>query len=330
MAKITCCKSGIEFNCDHFPIAFSQLDELHHPIFSAPLKRLFRYFPKWQAGELTETDSYLYFLALLNATEMCEFRTSANYTRHNSQTAQIVNSNMESLFYTIGRIITIRHPRFVIPTFVISSDTCDLTNVSEWIKCWESAYYSFCNGLKDQVLRSKLERKESALERLIKNPALKPQKYAHILADWASSAASFPSFQIRDQNGNETSIDSYWRQIIQLCYQKESLLSVPESDIAELLAHCEENLDLGSIQSYHLFNTIREGLQTVQGFYGSGPTVFSILNDSLSESDAIGDAQLQLIINDAPKSKPLRTAFATEFAFFKAMSKYNMAQGYSK
>jgi hypothetical protein len=46
----------------------------------------------------------------------------------------------------------------------------------------------------------------------------------------------------------------------------------------------------------------------------------------MSQNDAIGDAQLQLILNDAPSSKPLRTAYATEFAFFKAMSKYNIAQ----
>jgi hypothetical protein len=235
---------------------------------------------------------------------------------------------MESLFYTIGKIITIRHPKFSVPQFVISSDTQHLGNVKYWIESWNDAYDSFASGLKDQELRSKLARKESALERLIKNPALKPERYASILADWACDAAAFPAFSFIDQNGNETTIDSYWKSIITLCYQKESLLSIPEKDIKELLDHCEENLDLGSIQSYHLFNTIREGLDTVQGFYGTGPTSFQIL--SSDDSGELQDAQIQILIQSAPASKPLRTEYPSEFAFFKAMNKWKMATQYKE
>jgi hypothetical protein len=320
MAKYICCKSGLEIESSYFSIHMDQSMGMHHPIFNIPLKKLYRYFPKWQNGELNNVDSYLYFLSLLDSTELVEFRIPASY---HEKTDSIIASNMESLFFSIGRIVTIRHPKFSIPKFAITKDTASLSNIQYWIKDIEEAYDSFCNGLRDQELRSKLQRKESALERLIKNPALKPERYAHILADWAVDAAAFPSFSFTDPNGNETTIDAYWKQIILLCYQKESLLSIPESDIRELLEHCEENLELGSIQSYHLFNTIREGLQTIQGFYGTGPTAFQILDSESSNS--LHDAQLKLMIDSAPTSKPLRTAYATEFAFLKAMMKYKLS-----
>lgn len=321
MAKILCSISGIEFQCEHFPIALTH-GESHHPIFNVPLKRLWKYFPKWQSGELTKTDSFLYFLSLLNATEMVEFRC---HVHQRPDTDRIVSANMESLFYTIGKVITIRHPKFVIPRFVVSAETRDLSNVSHWIKCWNDALEEFATGLKDQELRSRLERKTNALERLIKNPALNPAKYCHLLADWASEAAAFPQFEIIDPvSGNETTISEYWKHIIMLCYQKESLLSIPESDIRELLEHCETEIDLGSIQSYHLFNTLREGLETVQGFFGSSSPVFSILSDDSNE--ALADANLSILKSTAPSEKPKRTAYPTEFAFHKALMLWNLAK----
>ena len=103
MAKILCAKSGIQFTVEHFPISFTQ-NECHHPIFDASLKKLWKYFPKWQAGELTDTDSLLLFLAYLNATERVEFRTHIWRTTH---TNQLVASNMEHLYYVIGKISAI-------------------------------------------------------------------------------------------------------------------------------------------------------------------------------------------------------------------------------
>lgn len=324
MAKILCSISGIEFQCEHFPISL-QHGESHHPIFNVPLKRLWKYFPKWQNGELTRTDSYLYFLSLLHATEMVEFRVHAH---QRPDTDRIVSSNMESLFYTIGKVITIRHPRFSIPSFVVSQETRDLSNVSHWIKCWNDAIEEFASGLKNQELRSRLERKSNALERLIKNPALNPAKYCNLLADWASEAAAFPQFEMVDPTtGNTDSISNYWKQIIRLCYQKESLLSVPEADIRELLEHCETEIDLGSIQSHHLFNTLREGLETITGFYGGNSSpVFSILSDS----DSIADTNLELLKSTAPTEKPKRTAYPTEFAFHKALMLWNLTQSQSQ
>lgn len=317
MATILCSKSGIEFKCDHFPIHLTQ-HESHHPIFDVKLPRLWKYFPKWQAHELTETDSFLLFVAYLNATEMVEFRVAC---KRRPNTAQIIQANMEGLFHTIGRIITIKHPKFTVPRLVISSDTADLSNVRYWIQTWDQAYADFCDGLKNQELKSRLLRKEQGLERLIKNPSLNPKKYAHLLASWAAESAVFPEFMV-DVNGNEMSCSDYWQEIIVKCHTDTNIISVPEKDLAELIEHCEEHLDGGSIQAHQLFVTVRQGMETLQGFFSIGSPSFSILN----ESDSVGDVNLKLLVDSAPLEMPKRTEYANEFQFIKAKMKYNLMQ----
>lgn len=317
MAVILCKYSGVEFKVDHFPIHLTR-GEASHPIFDVPLKRLWKYFTKWQAGELTEIDSYLYFLALLNATEMVEFRTPAFRT---TKTPQIIQSNMESLFYTIGNIITIKHPAFSIPRFVITQDTRNLENVKYWIQTWAEAFSDFQHGLKDIELRDRLNRKSHGLERLIKNPSLNPNKYAHLLSAWAAEAAEFPTFTMRDSAGNETTCSEYWQELIVKCHTNTSIITVPEKDLVELIEHCEEYLDGGSIQAHHLFNTIREGLDTLQGFFSIGSPSFAILGDN----DDVGTSNLNLLIASAPIAMPKRTEYANDFQFLRAKMKWQLA-----
>lgn len=316
MAKILCAYSGIQFNVEHFPIHFTS-GELYHPIFDAPLKRLWKYYPKWQAGELNDIDSYLLFLSLLNATELVEFRVAAS--RH-AQTDSIISQNMESLYETIGHIVSIRNPRFILPRFAITPDTRNLSNVKHWLAVWNEQYSDYQNGLKDQNIKTKLQKREAALERLIKNPAIHPQRYSHLLANWASIAGQFPTFPL-SVRGNTISCSEYWQSIIQSCYNQVDIIQIERKDIVELLEHCENEIDLGSIFSYQLFNTLREGLQTIDGFFGLGNTTFSILS---SDSD-VGESNLQLLINDAPVSAPNRKDYPSEFAFLKAKMKYSLA-----
>jgi len=318
MAKILCAKSGIQFQCEHFPIHFTQ-NEVSHPIFSASLKQLWKFYPKWQTGELTDIDSYLLFLSLLNSTDLVEFRTAA--IRHETTDA-IIAQNMESLYRVLGHIVAIRNPRFVLPRFVISHDTRTLTNVKHWIEIWSDQYNSFVCGMKDQDLRSKLQKREAALERFIKNPAIKPEKYAHLLAQWAAIAAEFPASETTLSNGTTTTISDYWQDLIIKCYNSIDIIQIERKDLIELIEHCEEWIELGSIFSYHLFNTLREGLQTIDGFFSAGSqTTFAILGDG----ESVEASNLQLLINSAPTDAPKRTEYPTEFAFLKAKMKWNLA-----
>ena len=318
MCKILCSKSGIQFQCEHFPISFTQ-NEVHHPIFSASLKQLWKYYPKWQAGELAPIDSYLLFLSLLHSTDLVEFRVSA--IRH-ATTDAIIAQNMESLYRTLGHIVAIRNPRFILPRFVISHDTRKLTNVKHWLELWEDNYKDFMNGVKEQDIRSKLQKRESALERLIKNSAIKPEKYSHLLANWASIAAEFPTSETTLTDGTKTTISEYWQSLIMKCYNSVDIIQIERKDLIELIEHCEEWIELGSIFSYQLFTTLREGLDTIDGFFSIGSqTVFSIMG----EGDSVESSNLQLLISNAPITQPKRTEYPTEFAFLKAKMKWNLA-----
>ena len=118
--KILCSKSGIEFTAEHFPGTFFSR-ELSHPIFSLEQKKLLSYTGKWAAGELTPTDSYLLFLALLNSSEQIQFRTSCKRT---PLTNSIVANNMEYLVRTVIKLNAIRTPGTLFPYF--DDNSCGL------------------------------------------------------------------------------------------------------------------------------------------------------------------------------------------------------------
>lgn len=304
--KILCSKSGIEFKCDHFQYYATQ-GESYHPIFNIPLPKLWKYHNKWQDGELTKTDAFLYFLALLNATELVEFRCHV-YQR--PDTDRIIASNMSALYQIIGKIVTIKHPKFAVPRFVISHETRDLENVRYWIEAWENSFYDFCNGLKDEDLRSRLQRKAESLERLIKNPHLDPRRYARSLAQWAAEAGAFPD-----------NITDYWQDILIKCHTDMDIISIPEVDLDELIEHCEEFLDAGSIQGHMVFETLRQGMSTLKGFFSLGSATFSIINDG----DDVAQTNLQMLIDSAPLTEPSRNQYPSDFAFLKAKMKWQLA-----
>lgn len=314
--KILCSKSGIEFRCDHIPLYLTS-GEAHHPIFNLTLPKLFRLYPKWQAKELTKTDSFLLFTALLNATELVEFRCHI-YQRPN--TDQIVASNMTALFQTIGNIMTIKNPRFAVPRFVISKETRDLENVRYWIEAWQSAYQDFLDGMRAYDLRTKLQKKAEGLERLIKNPSLKPERYAHFLASWAAEAAEFPTFTIKLPDTTEISLSEYWQEIIVKCHTETEIISIPRKDLDELIEHCQENLDAGSIQAHQVFTTLKTGKQVHDGFFSIGSPTFSILNDG----DSIEQSNLALLIQTAPTEEPRRIDYPSDFKFLQAKMKYSL------
>ncbi len=320
MAKILCSISGVEFTCEHFPITLHSR-EYHHPIFTVPQKRLLSYLGKWSAGELTPTDSYLLFLALLRSSGNVNFRIAAARC---DLTNSIVANNMEVLAHTVCKLNAVTNPHVVFPTFVISPETRFLLNVHHWIEAWETAWKEFQDGYRQVRISAKLVRREEALERLIKNSHKSISSYAHHLAEWAALAGSFPECPAgADRSG---SLSDYWKEIIEKISQEHGIFSVPLSDLQELLTHCEDNIPAGTIFSNKLFTLLRESIKKQGDFLGLGEvdtreTTFSIL----SSTDDIESANMAALIQAAPPAEPKRESYPNTISYLKAKLRWEMA-----
>lgn len=329
MAKILCGISGIEYTCEHFPVYLTRR-ETYHPVFSIPPKKLWKYLPKWQAGELTTTDSYLLFLAFLNATDKIHWDFPCKRTEN---TDSIVAQNMESLAAAVSEIFSLPEAaQELFPQYVVTGETATLGNVKLLIQGWHSAYEDFKNGLREERLSSDLRKKEIVLEKLIKSVHIPPEKYAHILGEWAEIAGNFPQFPIAHpiQKIN-VPISVYWKELIQKCYNMVSLIQYPAADLKELLDHCEENIDVGSIYSYQLFSTLRDGMGRINDFFGIGDLGlsatnpgFQIISETGNAQHAVEKANLDILKATAPTSEPRRIDYPSELAYIRAKMKWSL------
>lgn len=333
MAQITCSYSGILFHCEHMPVSLHSR-EYHHPLFTLPKKKLLSLSGEWSRGKLTHTESYLLYLSLLHSTDLVIWRTPATYT---PRTTSIVANNMESLIHIIGKIDLIQHPSFTLPKFAISYDTSDLSNSYHWIHAWIDKYDEWSQDTKAaarrEVVKDRIQRREASLEKLLKTSFSKPDSVANIIANWAEDAGDFPDFLVSHplKKNVKLPIAEYWKEIIRASVHDDRIWQYPKKDISELIDHCEDHIDHGSIHAHALMKTLRQGLIKQSDYMGFGDvdlagrtTSFRVLDPSTSAEDANKLAAIQ----SAPLIEPSRHQYPTSFAYIKAKLKWDMAQRY--
>lgn len=333
MAKVICAYSGITFDVQYFPVKL-QNREACHPLFLLSPAKLHGYYQLWLEQKLDSTESYLLFLATLRNTNLIDWRVPVCRTEH---TASIVATYMPALFRISSKLQNIKHPSFSVPNIAITPDTATLDNVKYWLATWEAAYEDFLAGLRNDELRSKIARREAALEKLIKSPQIAPHKYANLLASWAADAGEFPQSIITNPQGQQVTISEYWQDIIKRCYRTESMLSIPEDDVNELIEHCEEYIDIGTIFSHHLFATLEEGVSRIRSLFGESFSSFSAENPGFrilnTEPSASGKTNIEainlaILVDSAPKKEPIPSEYPSMFKFLQAKSKWDLAQKY--
>lgn len=327
--KILCSISGIEFNCDHFPGEFYSR-EASHPIFSLPQRKLLTYTGKWAAGELTRTDAYLLFLAILNSSEQVEFRVPVYRNEH---TDSVIALNMEPLVRTIIKINSVTAPSVVFPSFVISPDTRYLQNVQHWIEVWKDSYQEFLDGYKSAHESRKLITREAALQRMIKNPHKPVSEYAAQIADWASIAGEFPTYLTQSPfTSLQIPLAEYWKSIIIRAAKDEYLYQISSKDLSELLDHCEDKIPVGSIYSHALFKILRRAQDRQKNFLGLGDidvrSTYSLLTDNQASNTEA--ANMKALIDSAPEERPRPEQYPTKFAYMRAKLRWDMAQKYGR
>lgn len=317
MAKILCGISGIEFSCEHLPI-YLDSREYAHPIFFMPQKKLLGLYQKHRHGELPEIDSYLLFLAYLNSTDLIEWRVPAKF---HSLTTAIINQHFDSLVSAVEKINRIKNPSVQFSHIAVSPDTSKLTNVSYWIAAWEDTYEQFISGYATQRTKQEIADIEEKLNYLCKDANRSEVQFATRLASWADKAGSFPRFPVQ-VGATVMPCNEYWKQIIRKCTNAESIFNIPSKDLQELLEHCQEYIDAGSIYAFNLFKILKEGIAKQTNFLGLGDFQFSILSGDTSTEQANKIA----IIQNAPTSEPRRLDYPSQFAYLKAKLAYEMAQ----
>lgn len=337
MARVLCSISGIEFKCDHFP-AYLTSREYHHPIFAIPASDLLSYADRYLDRKFSPTENYLYYLALFNCTDLIDFRVPAIQTQH---TQSIIAQNCEKLLIMVERIhhvgVSQIKEKLNLPQFVISPDTKDLSNTKHWIEIWTQNYNDYQNSYKSSSTLEKLNRKEFLLERLIKDKTKEISSYISTLADWAAIAGEFPTWEAGLSpdilRGKRMSLSDYWKYIIRACARAESIFEIPDADIQELIEHCEDNIEHGSIYAHALMAILREGSGRKRNYLdlgdidiGSRGTVFKILDADSS----VEDANKLALIDSAPSSKPIERDYPNKLAFLKARTRWEMAESYRK
>lgn len=324
--KVLCAISGVEFTVEHFP-AYLTSREVSHPIFSLPQKKLLSYLGKWASQELTPTDSYLLFLSLLNSSELVDFRVPVSRT---AETDSLVAQNMENLAKVVSRLNAVTNPSVVFPRYAVSPETKTLANIKHWIENWNQAWQDFQDGYSREYDSRKLIVRESALERLIKNPHLPISSYASKIADWASIAGAFPEYLTTSPfTGLKVSMADYWKEIIIKCSREESLFLVPQVDIQDLLDHCESNISIGTIHSNALFKVLRHAIEKQKNFLGLGDMdLGKIKYQILSTDDTTESANIKAMIDSAPEHEPRPESYPNKIAYLKAKLRFQMAKKY--
>lgn len=320
--KCLCAISGLSYNVEFFPGTLdSKSTPVLHPVFNLPPKKLLGYLGKWSSGELTSTDSYLLFLAILNSSELVEFRVPVKRTEH---TDAIVYNNMEGLAKIVYKLISVSNPHVTFPSYSVSPDTCTLSNIKYWIENWNESYDSFLAGYKKEDASRRAHSKEAALERLIRNPHKPVSDYSRQLAEWASIAGSFPTYNtISPFSMLPVTMGDYWKAIISKVSKEESIYQVPKVDLEDLLEHCEQNIPVGSLFSHSLFKLLRHALEKHKSFLGFGDQdLISTSYTLLSSSTSVEAANLKNLIDLAPDHAPKREEYPTDFAFFRAKMRY--------
>ena len=329
MAKIVCSKSGVIFNCEHMPTTLSS-STYTHPLFHVPQKRLIALAGQWAAQKLTPTESYLLYLALLDSTELIQWRTQASY--HKGMDA-IVSSNMENLLSIIAKINLIHHPAFALPSFSINPSTHTLDNSHHWIQAWIENYQDWYDGQRESRLRESLKDREHALQRLIKS-SVPTSAYAKTLATWAATAGSFPTFDTTHPISKQPiPLSEYWQQIITSVANEDKLWRYPRKDIEELITHCEDNITHGNIYAHTLMKYLRDGLLKYDDYLGFGdlsPSSTSTPFTIIPSDATVYQTNLHAALNTAPLTESQKHQYPTHSAWLKAYTKWKLSKYLNK
>lgn len=251
--KLKCPKSGISYSVN---IGYGH-GKVPHPIFGLPTKALImQNLDVFIMGKLSKTEVHLLGCALLNKLPIIWERPLQE-----SVCIPFWKSHIEQL----ATIVMQHDPTKTafLPKFKISAITEDLSNLSIYLHSVDSAILEYNNGnVKADYFR---DRTEETILRLLRTALAKAEKtkmLPTLMADWASDVGRFPDTRILVSEGLHSTLREHWHYIIKKVFSVSSPVEILSEtislgDVDELIEHCEQNIDVGSIHSLALFRKLR-------------------------------------------------------------------------
>lgn len=313
MSQFTCYKSGLALTVPLFSISLPASAHYQHPIFSLSQKQLMSMIPR--QSSYTPEEQYLYFLALLDSTELVHWKHNAQLT---TESLAVAYQFSNQLIQLLGQINIIKHPAFACPQLVIYKENANLSSVSGFLHGLESAIQDWKSAYRSVSLSAKLARRKEVLEYWIKDPQKDMLKFSYILADWASLALQFPTHQYKNKS---ITCSAYWQQIIVACCSNSRIFEIPTADLLALIDYCEVNIEQGSIYSHALLSHLYTGRDKQKDFLGFGQVTYTVLTSGTS----IETANKLAIISNAPTTQPIPDQYPSKLSYLKAKLAYDMA-----
>lgn len=328
MARITCAISGIRFSCSYIEdISIPHTEGYFHPIFALPYKNLHHLYRNHCRGELTSNDSYLLFMAFLHSSGKVKWEHPATLNPNSVDTKKLIENNFSQLIKVLEKSALIKHPGFKQPSFKVTFEIAPLRQIPNWIKAWEDNIVTFNKTKADLRVQQSLQEIENKLTYYI-STGEKPERYAHVIANWASEAAGFPPLR------NEE-----WKKVIRSCFNIDKMFKTPLSLLKEIKDYCECNIEAGSIHFHSLSEALREGIaKHVDYLGGSSLALGYTLLPTLGTGSKLKDKELEEkqqekllnIATTASLEPPHPKDYPDSLSFLKAQLAFRVAKNIDK
>lgn len=321
MTRVTCAISGIRFECSYFEtLAIPHTEGYFHPIFAAPYKQLHSFYTAHTKGLLSSNDSYLLFIAFLHSSDAVNWKHPAACNPNDIRTKRLIEANIHQLITVLEKSACIRYPAFKQPSYNVTLANSSLESVPAWIAAWKANIEHFLYGRHLQDDRERLQKVENRLERLILSGD-SPEKYSHVIAEWADKSAEFPPHKAEE-----------WKRIIRSSYSTNKMFATPIVELKAIKNYCECNIEVGSIHFHSLQTVLKEGISRHVNYLGATNTSdlgYTLLPVDITKADK-NTAEIIALADKAPDKEPLVEDYPTSIDFLRARLAYRVASNLSK
>lgn len=347
---LRCAITGIEWSVPFFPGA--QKAEFIHPIFSVPLKTLWKNVPLRMREDWDMEESALFTLACFAKTEVVKFLPATPEGFITQEEQVILFEESERIFALIQRMLhcpsSMQFPQIVIQ--IGGAKEHALSRLPDFLYILHDEIDKHHENYSERRVKKKNADRLLKLERFIrKNAVTSKNKKAlgKILGEWASISAEFDAFyQDTETPFGAMSLTQYWKLIISLCISKTgNLWQIPAQDFRELLGHCEENLNHGTFYAAELMRFLREGAAEARDSFGfdnlkdfdflaqfeTEKNCFQILDEFSNPISQSEDKSAEILSSfiatmklEAPKEEPKRAQFQNALEYMRAKARWEL------